>query len=89
MGSEPIESEMPVEYNDLSLDVQAALSIYSKLKDEWDTMNGNYMGKSYAGIVDIFTILEVPREDWKMTFDLIGMIDVHRKKAISDNKPSK
>jgi hypothetical protein len=50
-------------------------------------MNGNYMGKNYTGIVDIFTILDVPREDWRTMFDLIGMIDTHRSKAIKDNKP--
>jgi hypothetical protein len=87
LGSEPIPSEIPVEYNDLPIDVQEALSIYHKLKDEWDTMNGNYMGKNYTGIVDIFTILDVPREDWRTMFDLIGMIDTHRSKAIKDNKP--
>lgn len=89
LGSEPLESEIPVEYEDLSLDVQATLSIYSKLKDEWDTMNGHYLGKSYAGIVDIFDILEVPKEDRRLTFDLIGMIDTHRAKAISDKAPKK
>lgn len=87
MGSQPVESEIPVEYSDLSLDVQEAISIYSKLKDEWDYMNGNYLGKSYAGILDIFTILEVPKEDWRTMFDLISMIDTHRSKAIKDNKP--
>ncbi len=88
MGSEPIEDQIPVEYSDLSLDVQAALSIYGKLKDEWDTMNGNYLGKSYAGIIDIFTLLEVPLEDRRIMFDLIGDIDRHRTKAIQDNKPA-
>lgn len=89
LGSEPIESEIPVEYEDLYVDVQEALGIYSKLKDEWDTMNGNYLGKSYAGILDIFTILGVPEEDRKTIFDLIGIIDTHRSKAIADAKASK
>lgn len=87
MGSEPIEEEIPVEYEDLLLDVQEALDIYYKLRDEWDTMNGNYMGKSYSGIQDIFEILEVPPEDYKTMFNLIGMIDRHRAEAISANKP--
>lgn len=87
MGSEPVEEEIPVEYEDLFTDVQQALLIYSKLRDEWDTMNGNYMGKSYAGLLDIFTILEVPVEDHKTFFDLISMIDRHRSEAIATSKP--
>jgi len=87
LGTEPVESEIPVDYDDFHIDVQEALGIYSKLKDEWDTMNGNYLGKSFAGILDIFTILEVPVEDHKTMFNLINVIDLHRSKAIMDAKP--
>ena len=89
MGTEPLEEETPVDFEDFYIAVQEALVIYQKLKDEWDTMNGNYMGKSYAGIIDIFTILEVPVEDHRTLFTLIGIIDQHRSKAISDSKPKK
>lgn len=87
LGSEPVESEIPIEYDDFQYDVQEALGIYHKLRDEWDTLNGNYMGKSYAGIIDIFTILEVPVEDHKTMYNLIGIIDTHRSKAVADAKP--
>ena len=87
MGSEPIKEEIPIDYDDLLVDVQEALSIYSKLRDEWDTMNGNYMGKSYAGINDIFDILEVPQEDRKTLFNLLGIIDGIRSAAIAKAKP--
>ncbi len=87
LGSDPIEDEIPVDYEDFHYDVQEALSVYHKLRDEWDTMNGNYMGKSYAGLLDIFTILEVPLEDHKTLYNLIGIIDTHRSKAIADAKP--
>lgn len=87
LGSTPIESEIPVEYDDLLVEVQEALDIYHKLKDEWDTMNGNYLGKSYSGIGDILDILEIPKEDRKTLFSLIGLIDRHRSEAIAANKP--
>ncbi len=87
LGSEPIQDEIPIDHSDLCLDVQEALGIYNKLRDEWDTMNGTYLGKNYAGMLDIFTILEVPVEDHKTMYSLIGMIDNHRAKAIADNKP--
>ena len=89
MGSEPLEEEIPVEYEDLYLDVQEALGIYSKLRDEWDTMNGSYLGKNYSGITEIFSMMEVPREDWRAMYELIGIIDKHRSKVIRDSKPKK
>lgn len=89
MGSEPIESEIPIDFNDFPVTVQQAFGVYSKLRDEWDTMNGNYMGKSYAGILDILTILEVPVEDRKTMFELIGLIDKYRSEMIAANKPKK
>lgn len=87
LNSEPVPEEIPVEYDDLLLDVQEALGIYSKLKDEWDMMNGNYLGKSYSGISDIFDILEVPSEDRKTVFNLIGIIDSIRSAVLAENKP--
>lgn len=87
LGSEPVESEIPIDYSDFPLTVQQALDIYFKLKDEWDGMNGVYLGKSYAGLGDILDILEVPVQDKRTIFDLITIIDRHRSKAIADSKP--
>ncbi len=88
LGSEPLAEEIPVEYDDLLVDVQEALDIYYKLRDEWDTMNGNYLGKNYAGLGDILEILEIPREDRKTLFNLIGLIDRHRREVLSEHKKS-
>lgn len=87
LGSEPLEEEIPVDYEDFCLDVQEALGIYSKLRDEWDSMNGIYLGKNYVGLVDILELLDVPVEDRRTQFELIGIIDKHRSKAIADAKP--
>lgn len=89
LGSEPIDSEIPVDYTDFPITVQQAFSIYSKLRDEWDYMNGVYLGKSYNGILDILILLEVPVEDRKTMFELITLIDGYRAKAIAANKPKK
>jgi len=86
LGSEPIDSEIPIDYSDLPVDAQEALGIYNKLRDEWDGFNGIYMGKNYAGILDIFTILDVPVEDRRAMFELINMIDLHRKNAIAEQR---
>jgi hypothetical protein len=89
MGNEPVESEIPTEYDDLSLDIQAALSIYSKLRDEWDHMNGAYLGKNYVGFMDILELLEVPKEDRRSMFDLVNSIDTNRIKAMKEKAPKK
>jgi len=86
LGTEPNPDEIPIEFSDLNQDVQEAMNIYSKLRDEWDTMNGNYMGKNYSGILDIFNILDVQSEDRRTVFELIGLIDNYRSKAIKENK---
>lgn len=87
LGTEPVEEEIPVEYDDFFIDVQEALGIYQKLRDEWDTMNGSYIGKTYAGLLDILDLLGVPVEDRRTQYELIGIIDTHRSKAIADAKP--
>jgi len=86
LGSEPIDSEIPLDYNDLPVDAQEALQMYNKLRDEWDGFNGIYLGKNYAGILDIFNILDVPVEDRRTMFELINMIDLHRKNAIAEQR---
>lgn len=65
------------------------MGIYSKLRDEWDTMNGTYLGKSYSGITEIFEMLDLPREDWRMVYDLIGLIDKYRGKIINEKQSRK
>ena len=49
MGNEPIEEEIPIEYDDFPIEVQQAFAVYRMLRDEWDTMNGVYLGKTLIG----------------------------------------
>jgi len=89
MGTEPIEEQIPIEYEDLLTDVQDALNIYSKLRDEWDGMNGVYLGKNFAGIMDIFELYEVPKVDRRTIFDLLNTIDSCRIKIINAKQKEK
>jgi hypothetical protein len=59
LGNEPVESEIPVEFEDFSFEVQQAFNAYRMLRDEWDTMSGTYLGKSLIGIKDILEATEV------------------------------
>jgi hypothetical protein len=87
LGNEPVESEIPVEYDDLSDDVQEALMVYNMLQDNWDGMNGVYMGKVMSGISDVFSIAEI--EDRKTCFAIIQIIDNIRSSIINAKKPAK
>lgn len=87
LGSVPVDSEIPIEYEDLYPEVQYALVLYQKLKDDWDTMNGNYLGKQFTGIQEIFSIFEVLDEDRKTMFNLLNIIDTHRSKVLAEKKP--
>lgn len=87
LGNEPLEEEIPVEYDDFPVEVQEAIGIYYKLRDEWDGMNGVYMGKSFAGFADILNIMEYPEEDRKYLLDWIAIMDATRSKMYKDMKP--
>ena len=87
MGTEPVESEIPIEIDDLPPDIQDIYIVYNYLQDIWEGMSGTYMGKSMNGIVDIFTLLEVDKSEQKLYLDIIRIIDNARSQAISDSKP--
>lgn len=87
LGSDPIDSEIPVDFEDFPIEVQTAFVLYSMLQDNWDGMNGVYMGKILAGIIDIFDIMEVLVADRKMMLQIIQMIDRARIKQIADSRP--
>lgn len=87
LGSEPIESEIPIEFGDLPDEVQEAIYVYNMLQDNWDTMNGGYLGKNFAGVSDIFDIAQV--DDKITTFRIIQILDHIRAKIINSKKPAK
>ena len=89
LGSEPEEDEIPVEMDDFPDEVQETIGIYYKMRDEWDTMNGIYLGKSFAGFADLLDILEVPFDDRKYVLEWITVMDAARTKAFSEMKAAK
>lgn len=89
LGTEPVDEEVPVELEDFPTEVQEAITVYFKLKDDWDTMNGIYMGKSYAGLQDLLDIFEIEKADRKDLLEWITTMDAARQKAINAAKPKK
>jgi hypothetical protein len=84
LGSEPVESEIPVEFDDFPFEMQQAFAVYRMLRDEWDTMNGNYLGKSLIGIKDLLEATEIDLEDQKFIVVLVRMIDQVRSDEINN-----
>ena len=87
LGSEPIPDQIPVDHGDLYPEAQTALIIYNKLRDEWDSLNGKYLGKNYLGVIDIFVLYEVPTESRRIVYDLLKVIDDVRSKMIAAKTP--
>lgn len=83
MGTEPIDSQIPIEFEDFPVEIQQAFNVYRMLRDDWDYMGGNYIGKSFIGITEIMDALEVELVDRKYCITLIRIIDDIRQKEIA------
>jgi hypothetical protein len=89
LGSEPVESEIPVEFEDFPETVQQCFAIYSLLTDVWDTMGGNYLGKDYNIVFDLFRVYEVDAEQHLFCLNILQQMDASRSKLISDKIKAK
>ena len=89
LGTEPVESEIPVELDDFPVEVQEILQIYKLLKDDWEPMNGTYMGKHLTGIQDIFDIFEIDKTDRRLYLLILNMIDSIRSAEIRKQQATK
>jgi len=69
MGVEPKEEDIPKDPSTFSLEAQQALVLLNALPDNWDGMNGVWLGKEYAGLTDIMNIYQMI--DWKDTFEML------------------
>lgn len=86
MNTAPVEADIPVEFEDFPLEVQQAFYVYRMLRDEWDTMNGNYLGKSLIGINDLLDATEVELQDRRLIIMLVRQIDAVRSDQINKQK---
>lgn len=87
MGTEPVQEEIPVEFDDLPLDIQEIMFMYNTLQDMWDTMNGNYLGKSFVGIIQIMDMFDIHVLDRRAIYGYLREIDRIRSEAIKAAKP--
>lgn len=91
LGEPIVEENIPVEYEDLPVDIQQALAVYNLLRDEWDTFNGIYLGKSLIGITEILDLSQITIEDRHFQVLLVKLIDRIRQQETNkrQQKPAK
>ena len=89
LGSEPIESEIPLDLDDFPDLVQTAFIIYGILSDNWDPMGGNYLGKDYSLIFNLFELYDVETSDRLLTINILQYIDKIRAKSVADKLAQK
>lgn len=87
MGTEPVESEIPVDYGDFSPIVQQSLLIYSMLRDCWEPMGGTYLGKDMSILFEFFNLYELDKEEKALHVMLLQIIDDTRAKLLASKKP--
>lgn len=87
IGSKPIEEEIPIEYDELPPLVQLAFTIYEALRDEWEYMGGNYVGKNLQNLFQVLDLYDIPEEERLLTYKVLCVIDNERRSILrSKNK---
>lgn len=89
LGQEPVESEIPVDLNDLPALVQQCLTIYGMLEDRWDSMGGGYLGKSYNTVFDFFRLYQIEEAEQVLGIELLQHVDNVRIKIIQEKIKAK
>lgn len=86
MGTEPVESQIPVDLEDFPDPVQQAFQIYYVLRDVWEGMSGSYMGKDYSTIFDFFRLYDIDPQDQLLTLGLVREIDSVRSEIFAEKQ---
>lgn len=89
LGEEPVEENIPIEFDDFPVEVQQALLVYKMMRDDWDSMAGIYLGKSFIGISDLMDTIEIESCDKKFITSLIRIIDKIRQDELNSKKAQK
>jgi len=89
MGSEPVEADIPVEFDDLPVFVQETFNIYSYLSDRWEGMSATFMGKDYNIVFNLFEIFSIDSADKHLMLKIMSSLDRIRGSIIRKKQESK
>lgn len=93
LGSEPLESEMPIELQDMPVEVEQAYHVYSILPANFDSFNGVYYGKFLEQAPSIMKLLGTDTQQDVMKvlilIDSIEREEINRKRKDGSRQDSK
>jgi hypothetical protein len=89
LGSEPDESEIPVDMEDFPDEVQQSFQIYYLLRDVWEGMSGTYMGKDFSTVFDFFRLYHIDTRDQLLTMGFIRQIDSVRSEIFHEKQKAR
>ena len=90
LNSEPVDSEIPVEFDDLLDIVQQALELYSYLPDRWEGMSATFLGKDYSIAFELFTTYEIDNSvEKRLLLRIMSVIDGIRSRIIQGKQTTK
>lgn len=75
MGSEPLDSEMPCEREDLADETQFIFALYDKLPARWEGFSGQYLGKELGLLKDLFEVYNLQEYQKLYAWEIIPIID--------------
>ena len=82
MGKEINPNKMPIEDDDLPLEVQQSLAIHSYLPDRWDGSSGSYMGKDWSALTELLDSYNI--EDRRTVIFFLKFIDGFKQNAVNN-----
>ena len=82
LGQEPDPTKMPLDSSDFPEEVQVAFFVCNCLSDQWDGMNGSYMGKDWSEVDYVFTLYEI--ENPKIVYYFANMVVVFCQLLMAD-----
>jgi hypothetical protein len=89
LGSEPVDSEIPVDLEDFPDLIQLCFIVYGFLPDRWDAMGGNFLGKDYTIVFDLFDVYSIDTLDRLLALTTLQQMDVCRSKIVSNKLKQK
>lgn len=90
LGTEPVEEEIPIEMEDFPDFIQQCFVIYEILPDCWDSMGGNYIGKDYTIVFNLFRVYKVTdSEEILLAINFLQNMDNVRQRLIQQQIKAK
>ena len=84
MGTEPQESEIPVDMAELLYETQLAIKLYNYLPDVWSNgMQPFYSGKDYTNLRFFMELLDIDENAYLYVIETLRELDIKNASSIN------